>query len=157
MSYSDCWRSAAQTYTEQPSVNVCERIFSFGEKRGEERNICQFGQVISLSASVLATWSRIPGSGTTLNTDAPRYKMMSRRRWAGRDGVTADGVCLPFKSFIADFPPRVRSCQAITEVEDNLCVFQIVWLMVLPSPPSLPVWETHTCHKLRVICHAAGS
>ena len=48
-------RSAVQTYTEQPSVNVCERIFSFGEKRGEERNICQFGQVICLSALVLAT------------------------------------------------------------------------------------------------------
>ena len=29
-----CWRSAVQTYTEQPSVNVCERIFCFGERRG---------------------------------------------------------------------------------------------------------------------------
>ena len=49
-------------------------------------------------------------------------------------------MCLSFKSFKADFPP-VRA-DHYTEVEDNLCVFQIVCLMAVTCQCYSPT--THT-------------
>ena len=67
-----------------------------------------------------------------------------------------EGMVCVYHSNPSKLISPAHSDPGITEVEDNLRVFQIVGLMVVTCQCEID-HHTHTCHKLRVICHAAGS